>query len=432
LVIKREIVGRGGEFVVIDETETGRLVMPVAQVQSIAGREVVTKIARQEEVFRRSKRLSFDFGKEAADKEVSLTLFYFTSGLRWIPTYRITGDLKEKADLALQGEVLNEVEDVSGAALDLVAGVPNFRFKETVSPLTLERQLRQVLLAVSPSYRARGNDLLNSNYSQVAGDMDGGHAAVEGLPALSAELAGAAGEQDLFVYSIKGFSLKKGARGATPLWQANVPLRHVYTMDQPIVRSRAGGIMEMLPGPGEGASPLRIRRNSVWHQLELTNSSSVPWTTGAALTMREHLPVGQDLITYTPSGGRAMVPLTIAVDLLGSVEEEEIARKPGAVRFNQTDYALVRKRGTVTLNSFRKEKSLMRVSLSMGGKAELASDAGKIKLNDWSPADWHGSSYREVNNHSDVSWELTLEPGEKRRLTYEVSFYVDTHAERSR
>jgi len=51
----------------------------------------------------------------------------------------------DKANLSLQGEVLNEVGDIDHAALDLVVGVPNFRFADTLSPLTLETALRATL-----------------------------------------------------------------------------------------------------------------------------------------------------------------------------------------------------------------------------------------------------------------------------------------------
>src|SRR6266566_39728 len=36
-ILKREITPRGGDFVVLDDTEAGRMVLPVAQVQAISG-----------------------------------------------------------------------------------------------------------------------------------------------------------------------------------------------------------------------------------------------------------------------------------------------------------------------------------------------------------------------------------------------------------
>jgi hypothetical protein len=102
-VLKRELTPRGGDFVVMDDTEAGRMVLPIAQVQAISGKEVATQMVREEEVFSRTKRLNFDYGKELAGKEVALKLFYFTGGLRWIPTYRVSGELKDKADLCASG-----------------------------------------------------------------------------------------------------------------------------------------------------------------------------------------------------------------------------------------------------------------------------------------------------------------------------------------
>jgi hypothetical protein len=176
--------------------------------------------------------------------------------------------------------------------------------------------------------------------------------------------------------------------------------------------------------PSGVASPLRATMNPVWHQLELTNNSKVPWTTGAALTMRDSLPIGQDLLTYTPAAGCALLPLTVAVDLHGSFDEEETSRTPNALRVEGYDYTLIRKKGTLTLSSFRKERSIMRLSVGVGGKVEQASDDGRIKMNDFRAEDWVDAGHLHVNNHSDVTWEMEIGAGETKKVSYTVSFYV--------
>ncbi len=425
-VLKRELTPRGGDFVVLDDTEAGRMVLPVNGVHSISGKDFQTQMVREEEVFSRTKRLNFDYGKELAGKEVTLKLFYFTGGLRWIPTYRVSGELKDKADLALQGEVLNEIEDLDKAALDLVVGVPNFRFKETVSPLTLERVMRNTLIAATPGVGMRNNEFsnsLNANYSQQAGAWRGREVEGTSSASMAPELGGAGGEQDLFVYSVKEFSLKKGSRATVPLWQNTVPMRHIYTLDLKSIRSRAGtGHVDAQPG--NNPSPLKIATNRIWHQLELANNSALPWTTGAALSMRQNLPLGQDLLTYTPAGGCALLPLTVAVDMLGNYDEEETARKPNAMQIDGTNYTLITKKGTISVTNYRKEKSVMRISLATGGRVEHASDDGKVKMNDFTSADWQESGYHTLNNHSDVTWDLNIDPGQTKTLTYSVSFYT--------
>ena len=424
-ILKRELTPKGGDFVVMDETESGRMVLPVAQVQAISGKDLQTQMVREEEVFSRTKRLNFDFGADLAGKEVTLKLFYFTGGLRWIPTYRVSGELKDKADLALQGEVLNEIEDLDKAALDLVVGVPNFRFKETISPLSLEKVMRNALIVAQPGLAMRNNEFgnsLNANYSQQAGAWRGREVEGSTTASMAPEL-GASGEQDLFVYSVKEFSLKKGSRATVPLWQNTVPMRHIYTLDLRSVRSRTGtGMVDAQPGVNP--SPLKISTNKIWHQLELANNSNLPWTTGAALSMRQNLPLGQDLLTYTPAGGCALLPLTVAVDMLGNYDEEEISRKANAIHVDGTSYTQVTKKGSIAITNYRKEKSVMRISLSSGGRVEQASDDGKVKVNDFTSSDWQEGGYHTLNNHSDVTWDLNIEPGQTKTLTYTVSFYT--------
>jgi hypothetical protein len=426
----RDLVPRGGDFAVIAQENEQRIILPVNRVQAIrGGTNLITTTTHRQEVFTRSKRIGFDFGEDAAGKNVSLRLFYFTAGLRWIPTYRVSGDLKERADLTLQGEILNDVTDVQDAALDLVVGVPHFRFDDTVSPLTLEQAMRMTAAAAN---------LANNNayQSQVSFDNGGRAAAARALDAgmSAAPELGGASEQDLFVYNITKFSLQKGARAAVPLWQQPADLRHVYTCDLKTRRSRAsGGLIEQEQvaessdgnsGARRGRSPNSIVMNQVWHQLELRNGSKVPWTTGAALMLRNMLPLGQDLLVYTPPGGKALLPVTVAVDIRGTIDEQELSRKQSALHFNGDEYMQITKKGTITLSSYRKEQSQMCISLATAGETANLSDNGKMKLNDGRAADWDDNNNVRVNNHSDVTWELTLEPGETKTITYDVSFFT--------
>jgi len=423
----RELTPRGGELVAVD-TEGGRVVLPVGEIRTVSGAEVSIKMVRREEVVRHNKRLSFELGADAAGKPAALKLMYFAEGVRWIPTYRIAGALVDKAEIALQGEVVNEAEDIEGAAVDLVVGVPNFRFKHVVSPLSLERNLRQALLASNPSLM-RNDQLSNGQFMQRAGEWRGREAAVApdaGALNLAPELA-AGGHQDLFVYSAKTLNLKKGARATLPLWQSAAPLRHIYTLDVKFARdARSGGYgkQAQYADQGMGVSPLKLDQQQVWHQYELANTGNMPWTTGAALILKDQLPLGQELLTYTAPGVKSLLPVTVAVDMTGSYQEEELARQPNALNWSGTQFAQIRKKASITVANNRKEKSLTRVCIGIGGKADKASDGGVVKIDDHRNEDWQNGGYAAVNNHSDVTWELELEPGQTKTLTFEVAMYI--------
>ena len=84
----------------------------------------------------------------------------------------------------------------------------------------------------------------------------------------AAEL-GAAGAQDLFVYSLPKLKLHKGQRAAMPILAADVPYRDLYTWDVHDTRrdTETASI-------GKGVkSPLQLSENRVWHQLVLSNNS---------------------------------------------------------------------------------------------------------------------------------------------------------------
>lgn len=418
-----EVLPRGGQLVVV-QTESGRLVLPVAEVRTVGGPDLLTRTQRTERVVKREKRLSFDLGKESSGKPVGLRLLYFAEGVRWIPTYRVGGGLETDARLALQGEIVNEAEDVKGAAVDLVVGVPSFRFRDVASPLTLERTLRGALQQAAPQLAQQ----MMSNSNRFLGNDE---ARIEVTPGAGAaptppELEGR-GEQDLFVYPLGALDLAKGARATVPLWQATAPLRHLYTMDVEVVRNQRSGehtyqsAKSGLRAPAR--APAREPASLVWHELELSNTGAQPWTTGAALLLKGSLPLGQDTLLYTSPGAKTLLPMTVAVDLRGRYEERELERRSNALNWSSDTYSLVKKQGSVTITSYRREASLVRVTVSVGGRVEEASDQGKVLVNDLRAEDWAGGAYA-VNNHSDVAWEFTLEPGQTRTLTTTFSFYV--------
>ena len=121
--------------------------------------------------------------------------------------------------------------------------------------------------------------------------------------------------------------------------------------------------------------------------------------------------------------GCALVPVTVAVNVRGTYQEEEIGRDSSALEWAGNTYSRIRKKGTVSLTNTRDQAIKLRVTVSCGGHVNTASDDGKITINDFRNVDWQGAQY-VVNNHSDVAWELTLDAGASKTLTLETVFFV--------
>lgn len=430
--VELEVVRPGGQLVVLDKTGAGKLILPVSQVQRVSGRDLRTTMVRRFESQTVRKRLRFDMGAEAAGTLIDIKLLYFAPGLRWIPTYRLSGELKDEGQLALQAEILNESIPLARVATDLVVGVPHFKFREVISPLSLEAQMRNVLRQVAP--QLMGQQALSNAYFQSRGGEVRDRGSSTRMD-IAPELA-ASGSSDLFVYSVPSLSLAQGARATLPLWQSDVPLKHLYTVDIALGRDARGGKSYVQQhrahfdarGRRQQAnqSPLELAEHKVWHQLQLSNEGDVPWTTGAALTMRGLLPLGQDMLTYTPPGADALLPLTVAVDVCAEYDEVEASRNANHTTWDGHRYARIVKKATVKLCNYRAKPSEMRIKLGLGGKVLEVSDGGVLKINDFRAEDWTNNGYagRGINNHTDIEWTLELEAGANKELTFTYEFFI--------
>lgn len=404
--------------------ERGTVVLAGRDIRRVSGPELTLECKRKVRVTERHKRLSLDFGAQAAGKALSVRLVYFTPGLRWIPTYRL--DVKEggKGVLALQAELLNELEDIRGAAVDLVVGVPNFRFRDVSSPLSLEGVVRNTLAQAAPSLMGSQNSMSNAMFTQRSGEWRGGGDEQDSAAPRIPEFGGAGESADFFIHPLAELDLPKGARAVVPLWREEVPTHDLYTLDMKVRRDSDSSDTVHYGNSGSGqASPLRLARGEVWHQLELKNGTKYPLTTGPVLAMRGQVPQAQELLTFTPRGSSTLVPLTIAPDVRSLHEEVEVERKQDALKNHRGTFALIRKKGTLTLSNPRGQPTPMRIRLSTGGKVEQVSGGGRVKVDDFRTEDWDDSRLASVNSHSDVEWAVTLKPGERLSLTYEVSFW---------
>lgn len=372
--------------------------------------------------------LQFPNVKEARTA-VKLDWEYYRPGIRWIPTYRLTLGRDGKARLRMQAEILNEMEDLDEVPLELVVGVPNFRFRDIVSPMILQAVVNNPLVAVARAMSNDFNGMMNnvqmfSNQRMSesrGGRRDEGAPApagmAEGVPPVPPELTGTAGgAQDMFVYKLPPLTLDIGERAMVPVLSAEIPYRHFYTWDVAIQRS--GSV-------AAGNSPMKILKNEIWHQIELTNTTNLPFTTGAALVLDGRQPIAQDLLTYTSVGGKVQMPLAIAVDVRGSSIDEILERTPNAMIWEHNAYYRILAKGTLKVTNYKKEAITLLLQADFGGTCTETTDQGEFRVSAFSGADWENcTAHPALNSHSTVVWELELKPGETKEVSCKYYYFL--------
>ncbi len=370
------------------------------------------------------KRLTMKFAE--ANTDIKLNLMYFRPDVRWIPTYRLnlTGqplvdqkstddgmqNERKKAELIMQGEILNEAEDFINVPFHVVVGVPNFRFRSIPSPMVLEATMRNLLSQAAPNIMGMANNVVsNGMYSQRAGEFSSNRAAGDDARtevALPDELVGKGGN-DLFVYELPPMTLKRGERAMVPILRTEVAYRDIYTWDIELTHSESYAATT-----AESPSPLILSEAKVWRQVELINNTDIPWTTGAAMLVDGKQPLAQELLTYTSPGGICRVPVTISVDLRGKAEDTEVNRSYNALQWRGSEYARIEGKIEVELANNKTESVPVEVRLRFGGKATKVSDEGKITLESFRIEDWRDNRGNPINNSSAVRWSATIAPGE--------------------
>jgi hypothetical protein len=416
-------------------TADGVRVVPLAHISHVTFRGDFRKTLPREEVQDRLT-LCLDWRGGAPAPAAEVGMMYLQKGLRWIPSYRITIDGAGRAEVELQGTLINELADLEDVTANLVVGVPAFAFADTLDPIAIQR----TAAALSPYFDngsqtryALSNAIMTqaARMTEVSATPGTGEAAI---PELLGDLPSGRTE-DLFVFSIGGITLAKGERMVVPVRKVTIPYEDVYHLDLPAVP------------PVEACASLDQQRRTelasllaapkVMHALRLTNDADCPLTTAPALVLREGRVLAQSMLTYTAARAATDLDLTAAVDVRVAKEEDETGRVPSAEQWRNEKFMRVDLAGRITLQSFAQKPLRIEVTRHVLGAADEASAGGRITQRNafelergdvGGPSAWwsHWSLpwwWHHWNGVGRIAWEVELAPGESVELGYRWHYY---------
>jgi hypothetical protein len=385
------------------------------------------------------------FTKGAADGQLELGYQFLQKGIRWIPSYRIELVDEKTAQLVLQGEVVNDIQDLDGATLQLVVGVPNFVSGDLLSPLAYVSEMPRLSVFFQPPSADGRRSGYYSNYmaSQRVDNLSNvgtwnagaaGGSAPEAPDAaafaIAPEITGK-GVSDLFYYTKDDVTLSSGERASLNVLSAQLAYTDVYkwrAVDKMLKNSNAyRNVYDRLtngefnyPGnitPDVAAKLAELsRQDAAEHFVRLTNSSGKPFTSGPALLFTKGDVLAQDVLNYTPAGSTADVKITAAPDVKVNQKEEETSRERGVRVYSSRNYDFVKGKVTLTVANSKKESIHMIVTKTFNGTV-MEAPAGGTATQDT-------SELAGVNPHTSVEWEFDLEPGASKELVVTYSTYI--------
>jgi len=346
----------------------------------------------------------------SAKKEQALDMMYLSKGLNWTPIYLIELTGEEKARLTLRAEVVNNIEDIENTDVNFVVGVPNFSYADDYSAL--------IDLAVPELFQARSAGSF-ANLSNRAQTQSIGYILAQDIefatpPAATSGLQGSA-EEDLYFYTMKNMSLKKGGRGHYPVFTADINIAHIYECNLPQNNAQKNYYQSdylFTPNP-----------NKVFHSIKVVNDTPYPFTTGPALVVKketETKPISQDRLNYTSVNGNSFVKLTEAPDVHIKQAEKATKREERVKKLtkNKTDYYydLITVEGQVKAKNYKDKKIDLNIRRAIIGELKKSSTK-------WLKAERINTS-GNLNKTTDVCWETSVKAGEELTITYSYQIYV--------
>jgi hypothetical protein len=341
----------------------------------------------------------------------SLGMAYLRQGITWIPDYTLKVLDDDSAELTLRGTLVNEAEDLIHSDVHLVVGVPHFVHTSSLAPLAVGQVIRTIGAAVSGAGLPAGarsqimsQAAMVSNFSNANGapqldqagvveraaDVPGGNlaGAVGNLPQLDATAV-----TDYTVYTKTDLTLRRGEKAILTLFVKKIKYAHIYRWSPPAA-------ME--------------------HSLVLLNQTDSAWTTGPCLALNGDQPLSEDLLKYTPKGGRGELPVTTAINVANDKTEKEVDRKLKAYSpQNNVHYDLVTLEGKLRFRNFEKRAVDIVIDNSVVGKPLSADSDGTLAVD--------SSKLRLLEREGSVHWKIQIEPGKEKTLTYQYERYVPSN-----
>ncbi|MBI3650339.1 MAG: hypothetical protein HY231_04760 [Acidobacteria bacterium] len=422
--------------VIILKTSDGTKVLPLERIQDVTFKNEPKPTVGEEE-FRNLLTLKLDWLGRNAAKTAEVGLVYLQRGLRWIPSYKITLDNQGNANVKLQATLINELADLEDVTANLVIGVPTFAFKETLDPISLQKEAtplsgyfqqsdRSQLMtqnAIMTQTARMGERRANSISDQPTGD-------------LGPEVTDATQNEDLYLFTVTHITLKKGQRMALPVADYTVKYKDIYTVDLPF--SPPTDVRMNLNSEQQAEIARLLNAPKATHKIRLTNSSNAPLTTAPALIVKDDRVLAQGMMTYTSVGGNVDLEITRAVDIQVAKSESETARTPNATRLNGDTYTRVDLNGSVKLTNYRKETADIEVTRYVLGNVTSATHNGEVRKINVMESDrytpignypsWWGwyswpAWWSQLNGIGRVSWKVNLEAGKSVDLNYNWNYF---------
>jgi hypothetical protein len=338
---------------------------------------------------------------------------FLAKGVTWAPGYTIDLTDPKNARFTAKATIINEVMDFDRIDCELVTGFPNIPWSDVVGPEAMSENLAAFLnsLGRGRSENRRDHGAMLQNQASFY-DRNGDDAPFP-LPGYNTAADGSVSE-DLFMYPVERFSLRKGETATIPLFTAVMPCAHIYTwhIDDFVDNGEQyrspdrSGEREGGPEPAE----------EIWHSCRLTNNLKMPLTTAPVEFTNNGRFTGQDLCSYTAPGAETTIRIGKALNVSAEQAEVEADRKRGAAEMYGYNYDLVKVKGEMKVRNGLDKPITLEITKNLTGEVLLKTPEAKDVVT--------AKGLRQVNPRHVLTWRVEVKPGADFKASYTYQVYI--------
>ena len=340
------------------------------------------------------------------EKPATISISYLAKGMAWAPSYRV--DISDPKTLVLQQKavVKNELEPMEGAEIQLISGFPSIQFANVTSPLSLETTWTKFFQQLSQRYSAGHPSMSNVMTQQVAFNRDSPDAGVD----LSAVPTGEG--VDLHYQGIGKQTMDEGDSLALETASAKADYERIVEWIVPDTRQADGRYIS----EGQRNNDPDKYQDAAWDAVRFRNPLEFPMTTAPAMVVSKGRFNGQRLSYWVNPGEETTLHVTKALSVRTRSVEQEVKGERELVYVGGHQYRKTTVEGELRANNHRKEAISLVIRRRFSGDLVSADQKPKSTLLE--------EGVYSVNKRNQLTWSLTLKPGEEVKLVYRYTVLV--------
>ncbi len=337
----------------------------------------------------------------------TITISYLAKGMAWAPSYRV--DISDPKTLLLQQKavVRNELVAIENAEIHLISGFPSIQFAHVTSPLSLDTTWTTFFQQLNQRH-STGHASMSNVISQQAVAFNAPR------PAAGIDLSAIpTGEGvDLHYQNIGRQTLDEGDSLSLQTASARAGYERIVEWIVPDTRQADG---RYIAEHTRNNDPDKYQ-DAAWDAVRFRNPLDFPMTTAPAMIVSGGRFNGQRMSYWVNSGEETTLHVTKALSIRTRSIEHELEGAREFVYVGGDQFRKTTVEGELWANNHRKETIQLVIRRRFSGdllKANGSPHSTLLEEGVWS-----------VNKRNQLTWTLTLEPGEEAQLTYRYTVLV--------